>query len=728
VRHKIVASFDETETIFTRVEDGQRETVTRYRNGEEIAVGEEFWRRDGTHEDINYDPAGRPASVVQNGQTTLTGQFGEVFGSFLGKAIGNGNKLVEIGAGTILGLTLSKVGDALEAGLKGDISGAVAGAATQAENQLAGQLGVQLSGDILGRLAGAGSSLLVGELADALGLQGFEGQVFTSVVNGVTSQFVKNAVNAAVNGNFTLDAVVGTLKVADMAAGIANSLGGVFGSYLASKIVTPQTPEAALFGAAGSAIGGLAGTAIATALFSAVPFVGPFAGAFLGQMLGTVVGNALADDDAQASTVLSTDAVGHLAQSWTFAPHGGDARIATSIADAVRGTVNSVLDAMGAKLDPTAPLSYQVGYFTATWGDTKVAYAGNSNDFAHQRNFGAGGAQFWNADQMLGEVAQIAIDEVLDRMQVVGGDVLMRRALAASRALDPTHGESLALNFDLQVAKDYRFYLDHTPLINAIIEAEPDSKFAAGWMVTLKRADELGLNRGSADDFRGGFRANLAGLGLEDKLDWAPDLDPAALDTLVLHKLNHTVAIDNAFGPGLVKSESGTASTDWRDFSGEAAGTLVRFDGGAGQDGLWGHAGSDILVGGAGDDTLYGGAGHDWLHGGDGNDLLNGGDGDDLVVGAAGNDTLNGNAGTDVLLGGDGDDLAVIDLLEPRDTVIAATKGSFSQYDVLRITAPGIHPSQTLYARVGANLVITPRTGFWHRRRRPAATRIIRPT
>ena len=100
-----------------------------------------------------------------------------------------------------------------------------------------------------------------------------------------------------------------------------------------------------------------------------------------------------------------------------------------------------------------------------------------------------------------------------------------------------------------------------------------------------------------------------AGLGLDDKLDWAPDLDPAAPDTLVLHKLNHTVAIDNAFGPGLAKNESGTAGTDWRDFSGEAAGTLVRFDGGAGQDGLWGHAGSDILVGGAGDDTLSGGAG-----------------------------------------------------------------------------------------------------------------------
>jgi Ca2+-binding RTX toxin-like protein len=181
------------------------------------------------------------------------------------------------------------------------------------------------------------------------------------------------------------------------------------------------------------------------------------------------------------------------------------------------------------------------------------------------------------------------------------------------------------------VAKDYRAYLESISVINEVIASDPKSEFAAGWIVTLLRAQELGLNRGSADDFRGGFRANLAGLGLEDKLDWAPDLDPAAPDTLVLHKLNHTVAIDNAFGPGLAKSESGTAGTDWRDFSGEAAGTLVRFDG------------------------------------------------DDLVVGAAGNDTLNGNAGHDVLLGGDGDDLTAIDLLEPRDTVIAATKGSFSQ-------------------------------------------------
>ncbi|HEX8665777.1 MAG TPA: hypothetical protein VF744_17315, partial [Beijerinckiaceae bacterium] len=669
--------------------------------------------------------------------TTLTGQFGEVFGSFLGKAIGNGNKLVEIGAGTILGLALGKVGDALHAGLTGDISNEVARAMTQANSDLAAQFaGAALGPDILGRLASAGSSLLVGELADALGLHGFDGQVFTAAVNGVTSQFVKNAVTSALNGTFDLQTVLGnSFNPATMGAGVASALGGVFGDYLASKVVTPKTPEAALFGAAGSAIGGLAGaalfgTAVATALFSAVPVIGPFlgpflgplTGAFFGKVLGTVAGNALADDDATASTALTADATGHLGQAFVSAPHGGDVRIAASLADTVRETVNSVLDSMGSRLDPNVPLTYKLGYFTATGGDAKIAYAGVAADPAHQRTFGAGTQQFEDADRRVGEVAQLAIHEILDRMQVVGGDVVMRRALDASRTQNPTFGV-VDLGFDLQVAKDYRFYLDNLRLINAMIEADPESRFAAGWMVTLKRADELGLNRASEKDFKGGILAHLADRGLADKLDWTPDVDPDEPDTLLLHKLNHTVRIDNAFGPGLVKIEKGTDGTDWGTFTNAPLQSVLRYDGGAGNDFISGHRGTNILVGGAGDDLVNGNAGHDWLAGGDGNDTLNGSTGDDLLNGGAGADTLNGGGGFDVVVGGDGGDVVVVDTLAGETRVVAALKGSVNQQDVLRLAGPldprasrGITDTDLAASgptRDGADLVITTRTGSW---------------
>ncbi len=475
-----------------------------------------------------------------------------------------------------------------------------------------------------------------------------------------------------------------------MALNLGNALGAYFGSQLGARIVSAHNPDAALFASAGATIGSI--------LLGGIPVVGPFIGSALGQVAGSWIGNTVTDNDDRAyASVVINDATGRLAAGNWYVYDGGKVAFADWMANTAAGHVNALLDSIGARVNPAGSyVPVTVGYFV--------------DQFNNRNVFGVD-ATFNNAPMTQDNTAAaIALAEaaVLSTLDIVGSDPVVRRAFNASR-----DDGLVRLGFDLQVAKDYRAYLESISVINEVIASDPKSEFAAGWIATLLRADELGLNRGSADDFRGGFRANLAGLGLDDKLDWAPDLDPAAPDTLVLHKLNHTVAIDNAFGPGLAKNESGTAGTDWRDFSGEAAGTLVRFDGGAGQDGLWGHAGSDILVGGAGDDTLSGGAGHDWLHGGDGNDLLNGGDGDDLVVGAAGNDTLNGNAGTDVLLGGDGDDLTVIDLLEPRDTVIAATKGSFSQYDVLRITAPGIDVPGTLYARVGANLVITPRTGFW---------------
>jgi uncharacterized delta-60 repeat protein len=76
--------------------------------------------------------------------------------------------------------------------------------------------------------------------------------------------------------------------------------------------------------------------------------------------------------------------------------------------------------------------------------------------------------------------------------------------------------------------------------------------------------------------------------------------------------------------------------------------TLV---GGSGPDRLWGDAGDDALDGGAGSDVLRGGAGNDWLIGGwarsDGRDYLFGGLGDDTLVAAAGRDWADGGPGTD---------------------------------------------------------------------------------
>jgi Ca2+-binding RTX toxin-like protein len=66
--------------------------------------------------------------------------------------------------------------------------------------------------------------------------------------------------------------------------------------------------------------------------------------------------------------------------------------------------------------------------------------------------------------------------------------------------------------------------------------------------------------------------------------------------------------------------------------------------------------GSQTFEGGEGDDIVYGERGNDTLRGGPGNDQLFGGIGDDLLEGGPGNDRLVGGFGADSIDGQEGDD------------------------------------------------------------------------
>ena len=66
--------------------------------------------------------------------------------------------------------------------------------------------------------------------------------------------------------------------------------------------------------------------------------------------------------------------------------------------------------------------------------------------------------------------------------------------------------------------------------------------------------------------------------------------------------------------------------------------------------------GSQTFQGGPGDDVVFGERGNDRLEGGEGNDRLYGGIGDDLLLGGPGNDRLAGGFGADTIDGEAGDD------------------------------------------------------------------------
>ncbi|MBS1880315.1 MAG: hypothetical protein JST31_12435 [Actinobacteria bacterium] len=71
------------------------------------------------------------------------------------------------------------------------------------------------------------------------------------------------------------------------------------------------------------------------------------------------------------------------------------------------------------------------------------------------------------------------------------------------------------------------------------------------------------------------------------------------------------------------------------------------FEGGPGNDVVFGDRGNDTLRGNGGDDRLYGGIGDDVLEGGPGNDVLAGGFGADRIDGGEGSDYVRGDATID---------------------------------------------------------------------------------
>lgn len=706
IQKKIVISFDQTETIYTEVQGGKLQTVTRYKNGVDYAVVQVNWNSDGSRSEthwrgfdlkditLNFDSLDEIMSVEKpDGTVVMAGAIGAALGSQLGKALAGDNAVLQIGSSALLSTLLGNLGAALAGGKSVfDVTSTIVGpngvstlttsVGASLEN-LVGQFGNNLQGEITSYL----SSFIVGEIADALGLEGFERGLFTTAGNTVGNQFLTNvsrmALGQMTNGRPTQ--LSDGFSLSEMSLNIGNALGAYFGSQLGQKIVQAKSEEAALFGSAMSTIGSIA--------LSWIPIIGPFIGSAIGQVIGTMLGNVFTDnDDVATADIIIDHETGRLTTGNWLIMDGGKIIFADTMAKTAADNINGFLDSLGVRAVAAAEyVPVKVGYFVNHMNQRYVfaVDAVGNNGELNQENTTAAIAYAQNV--------------ALAGLSLVGGDVVVRRAFDASR-----DEGMVQLAFDVQIAKDYRYYLENVTLVNALIAAQPQSEFAAGWLVTLLRAQELGLNQGSANDFRGGITAHL--LGIADKLAWTPDFDTNNPDTLILRQGAHAVKIDNAFGPGATLHQIGTDGADNVNFSGQAIQSVLRYDGGAGNDTIVGHQGTDLLIGSAGNDYIDGGAGHDWINGGDGNDTLYGGAGDDLVVGGNGDDYLNGGSGTDTLFGGAGNDTIDIDVVEKRDTIIASTTNSASETDIVRFGA-SIDQQGSIYARRGADLVITTRSG-----------------
>ncbi|GAB5457604.1 MAG: hypothetical protein Hens3KO_06340 [Henriciella sp.] len=500
-------------------------------------------------------------------------------------------------------------------------------------------------------------------------------------------------------------------------------------------------------------------------------------GAFVGFIIGALIGNLFGSSkpkipEADAETELNFT-TGYYQVGDVSSQNGGNEELARNMAEVARDTLNGLIGLVtnNSEIAGNANLTSPTQFYGHTAGQLWVrlgpAGAKNNFDSADEAvNYGAlwairqtkisGGDLYLkralfnsgaNSIVALSGDLQIAedyafylqnketinglIDDAYENLSQANKDFYnsnsgagtnsnkarITRIMAAPRDENGNiidDGSALTLSLS-----DQTFYNDNQPQIDGIIDGLQVTDFAAGWIVTLQRAAELGLNETSASDFFGGMA------GFADSLEILSGQELHYEDFDV--NLNGDLLI-TTYGDGeIFESENFFQGADYHQMrlspitesesqfteGGLGPGTGLLFGNFGGATGsattirgdiyihtnnnnvvlddmhveFWDIAyqgpfesftqadvpwevegGDDIFVGGGGSDILRGRSGFDWLDGGAGNDQLYGGteddallggDGSDQLYGEAGDDYMAGEGGTDTLYGGDGNDRLV---------------------------------------------------------------------
>lgn len=700
-----------------------------------------------------------------NAVSPLYGELGAIFGSAIGSAIADdydfgtaGNLAVDVVASTVFGQIGASFGAALGASLE------------QNKNffdEFGSNLYHAFSTDVLkvtlGQSAvGSVSSLLVSELGLSYGVDGFIGEYLDFSLNSTLTAVVHEGIVAVVTNGFDTFAA----KLAER-LGNVNPVASFLGSKLGSQVVSPTTEAGAVLGSVGSYAGAfvagkLIGNQIGAVLNLAIPVVGSFIGFVLGTLIGNLFGRKKPKiPQADASTELSfVDGYYYL----------GDVNsVNNGNEDFVTGMANAAADSLNAAINLISGAGLNARNINTTSPTQKYGHGGPNQNQAGDIYVTVGGVK--HLVDTADEAVDIGTMAAIKKTKIAGGQLFFKRAVLATQA------ESLtSLGSEFQIAEDLGTYYLNQETIDSAISAPYDSlsgadksfyadneanflalqrqdqvqltqaqanwytanqvradsiletinsisPFAAGWIITLQRAAELGLNKSAASDFYGGakgFVDSLQGI-INAPLDYENVLfDLDGQDLKIIRDSNANGVIDagedvvfnergflNAAGHagggvGYHQADSNDTMTFGNDIIIGASGTVDDLTyqayevwipspasnvpgfyhpvtslkaggddiiiGDSGANTLYGRDGDDWLDGGAGADNLYGGTGHDVLIGRDDADNLYGQDGDDVLIGGTGLDRVYGGAGNDTIIrsaesgysfGGGGDDLLI---------------------------------------------------------------------
>ena len=598
---------------------------------------------------------------------------GSILGSQLANALPIEDPWARIGASSAIGSILTNIGESLD--LLGTVGsdGSQMGL-NQAINEAFGDFGQ----DILASGTGAVSSFIIGNLLAEIGLEGSSLDAAVAFAGPTIGKIVFNVLtkNTAWNAGLT--------------TGFYSTAAA---SFLGSKLADQVLSFDSLTGQIGASIGEAVGSIIAVKLFETSLATGnPYAIAAaaivvaVSKIIGGLVGSLFGPSTSSATVTFDEEA-GRFLVTGVSSKRGGSKEAAIALSGSVVDSLNGVLGLSQATLiEPVAEQRFGMRNKKYVYWNAPASLLSQSRseDFGVVANLGL----------------KVGLDQLVGKLG--GGNVYVKRALAFNLATQyATSFDINTLLGDMAVAGDFGRYLDNRNAIIATIAAEPDTAFAAGWVATLARSAEMGINRRAYTDWIGGWSLFLDEMndGAINGGSWPVGLislefRQASGERIFGFSQDGTAAqyyipdtIDarektRLFGRGgddeiVISGNTAIAGNlQLRNIDGvytvlaadmqidvaaiiqAGAGNDIVHAGDLGND-VFGQEGNDILYGGRLDDWLIGGAGNDRLDAGAQNGGLggDGGAGDDLLFGREGSDWLEGGGGTDILRAGDGGDI-----------------------------------------------------------------------
>ncbi|MGV8988139.1 MAG: hypothetical protein ACOH2H_17850 [Cypionkella sp.] len=640
----------------------------------------------------------------------LAGNIGRTFGTLLANVLlEDESQFVKVLGGTVLGAITENLAEVITDTGYHLFDGTQLNFGNSASTALR-QLN-DLPAELLAGFSTSVQSLLIAELGEKLGLEGFGAQLFSTVGTTYLGSVAEQVSNNLVHGLDAFDKVDWSVPW----KAVGGSIGVFFGSSLAHELLPAETLEGSIGGSLGSLVGSSLGFSYIGSTFGQslglfANFLLPGVGAFLGTLLGTFLG----------------DLFGHTpdpgADFWLFAEKQGEV--------IVPGVFNYYLYAVARDGFPTET-TRDLGQAVL---DLSKEYMSNIGAFdmanSHIDNFtlpavfqsndpnnlgsnplirvlqrmnievaGNGSLQFYvNGRQVASAEAMVdgAVTDFLRDSQPIGGDIFLKRAVVNSAG-----DSSFTIASAMATASEFEHYQENRDVINSLIVSSPDTAFAGTWAYVLAGSEVLGLAQTNQSDFNGGLGGFLASL-----VDAGIAIDFSHVS--VSRGAGGTVFVDvaakdaenipnyvNLFANGATITPIGVGANIRFSFDANMSGvgynnlttstqvgTSARYDvngESAGRD-LWIapdnknynfvdigthtiHVGDaeiessdDIIIAGGGADSIRAGTGWDWISGGAGNDTIFGGDQDDSIFGGAGNDLIYGGNQMDYLEGGAGAD------------------------------------------------------------------------